>query len=332
MSPRGGVNAARSPDTSPTPVRGNVPVSGLIVTVYLCVPEVVPLVDHAVGLGGRERRGHDLGAGRDSRPLRQQGHVSRSGGREWQQAWRRPCPAMMLSFRIVVLVSGGLPPCWRDDNSHLTDRQQHLDWLYEPDAEVQPPRSRAAERADPDAADALFAERGYEEVTVEDIASAAGVARGLVHHYFGGRKQVSSLCLNGSAPCARNDSRRQWAAAPARASPVALRWLDWSEQTADLAGHARARRGHRRPRRQARRHRPCEPRRRAPRRSSRRHRRESPRLRYALECWTGLTRAATRRSLQGEGSREQTHEVIASTLEHVLRTFGAPPKPGRAAA
>ena len=38
-----------------------------------------------------------------------------------------------------------------------------------------------------DAANALFAERGYDEVSVEDIASSAGVTRGVVHHYFGGR-------------------------------------------------------------------------------------------------------------------------------------------------
>ena len=41
-----------------------------------------------------------------------------------------------------------------------------------------------------DAANGLLAERGYEEVTVDQIAKAAGVARGLVHHYFGGRKEV----------------------------------------------------------------------------------------------------------------------------------------------
>ena len=41
-----------------------------------------------------------------------------------------------------------------------------------------------------DAANALFAERAYDEVLIEDIASSAGVTRGLVHHYFGGRKQV----------------------------------------------------------------------------------------------------------------------------------------------
>src|SRR6478672_3960981 len=41
-----------------------------------------------------------------------------------------------------------------------------------------------------DAANDLFAERGYEDVSVEDIARAAGVTRGLVHHYFGGRTEV----------------------------------------------------------------------------------------------------------------------------------------------
>ena len=41
-----------------------------------------------------------------------------------------------------------------------------------------------------DAANTLFAERGYDAVLVEDIAKSAGVTRGLVHHYFGGRKDV----------------------------------------------------------------------------------------------------------------------------------------------
>src|SRR3954449_6596950 len=41
-----------------------------------------------------------------------------------------------------------------------------------------------------DAANALFAGRPYDEVSIEDIANAAGVSRGLVHHYFGGRKDV----------------------------------------------------------------------------------------------------------------------------------------------
>jgi hypothetical protein len=51
---------------------------------------------------------------------------------------------------------------------------------------------------------------------------------------------------------------------------------------------------------------------------------DSPRLRYALESCTGLNRAATRRWLRGEATREATHELLASTLEHVLRTCGGP--------
>jgi len=56
---------------------------------------------------------------------------------------------------------------------------------------------------------------------------------------------------------------------------------------------------------------------------------DTPRLRYALECWTALNRAATRRWLRGKATRDTTHELLASTLEHVLRTFGAPPAPPR---
>ena len=63
-----------------------------------------------------------------------------------------------------------------------------------------------------DAANDLFAERGYEEVSVEDIARAAGVTRGLVHHYFGGRTEVYIALLE------RLDALREDAAAAARGS------------------------------------------------------------------------------------------------------------------
>jgi hypothetical protein len=51
---------------------------------------------------------------------------------------------------------------------------------------------------------------------------------------------------------------------------------------------------------------------------------DSPRLRHALVCWTGLNRSATRRWLRGDATREATEELLASTLEHVLRKFGTP--------
>jgi AcrR family transcriptional regulator len=179
-----------------------------------------------------------------------------------------------------------------------------------------------------EAANALFAESAYDEVSVEDIASSAGVTRGLVHHYFGGRKEVYVALLE------RLGAVREQQLAPpagrsarARVADTVSRWLDWTEANrtiwlatlgrgediadADVrsvvAGLVR----------------------RAVALLAVHHAdiaEDSPRLRYALECWTGLNRAATQRWLHGEASREQTHELIASTLEHVLRTFGTPPK------
>ena len=182
-----------------------------------------------------------------------------------------------------------------------------------------------------DAANALFAERGYDEVSVEDIASSAGVARGLVHHYFGGRKQVYIALLE------RLGAVREQQLPPpvgrsarARVADNVSRWLDWTEQNRTIwlatlgRGEDIADPDVRRV--------VTDLVRRAVALVAAHHADiadDSPRLRYALECWTGLNRAATRRWLQGEASREQTHELIASTLEHVLRTFGAPPKPNR---
>ena len=180
-----------------------------------------------------------------------------------------------------------------------------------------------------DAANALFAERGYDEVSVEDIASSAGVTRGLVHHYFGGRKEVYIALLE------RLGAMREEQLPPpvgrsarARLADDVSRWLDWTEaEPRDLARHARARRGHRRPRHQGRRHRPRAPRRRASRRPPRRHRR---RLAAAALRARVLDRTQPRRHPPLATRRSHpraTHELLASTLEHVLRTFGAPPKP-----
>jgi AcrR family transcriptional regulator len=40
------------------------------------------------------------------------------------------------------------------------------------------------------AAARLFGERPYSEVSVNDIADAAGVAKGLMHHYFGSKREL----------------------------------------------------------------------------------------------------------------------------------------------
>ncbi|MFK4834878.1 TetR/AcrR family transcriptional regulator [Microbacterium sp. ZW T2_14] len=177
-----------------------------------------------------------------------------------------------------------------------------------------------------DVANDLFAERGYEEVSVEDIARSAGVTRGLVHHYFGGRKDVYIALLERLGTLLEEELRPPAGRdAHARVADSVSRWLDWTESNRviylgtiapgeDIAdpevrrvvtvlvrravavltvfhGEIAA---------------------------------DSARLRYALECWTGLNRSATRRWLRGEANREATQELLTSTLEHVLRTFGAP--------
>src|SRR3954463_13384323 len=178
-----------------------------------------------------------------------------------------------------------------------------------------------------DAANALFAERSYDEVSVEDIAGSAGVARGLVHHYFGGRKEVYIGLLErlgavreGQLPPPVGRSAR------ARVADTVSRWLDWTEANRTIwlgtIAHGED---------------VADPDvrrvvtglvRRAVALLAAFHSEiaeDSPQLRHALECWTGLTRAAPRRWLHGEATREATHELLASTLEHVLRTFGARP-------
>ena len=146
-------------------------------------------------------------------------------------------------------------------------------------------RLEAGQRRDQmlDAANDLFAEHGYEDVSVEDIARAAGVTRGVVHHYFGGRAEVY-VALAGAA---RRLPRGTAAAAggaqrpcPGRGLGVTLVGLDRGEPP-DLSGHHRTWRGPCRPRGETRRSRPQSPRRRPARGLPRRHR---PRLAPAPLC------------------------------------------------
>jgi AcrR family transcriptional regulator len=195
-------------------------------------------------------------------------------------------------------------------------------------------RLNADERRDQllDVANALLAERGYEEVTVEHIAKSAGVARGLVHHYFGGRKEVYLALLERVAAGREDDLRAPLGrSARARVADSVSRWLDWTEANATLylgtiaPGEDIADPDVRRV--------VADLVRRAVVQIAAFHAdiaEDSPRLRHALTCWTGLNRAATRRWLRGEATREATHELLASTLEHVLKTFGAPHRTGTA--
>src|SRR3954453_18133437 len=159
-------------------------------------------------------------------------------------------------------------------------------------------RLDAATRRDQilDSASALFAERGYEEVTIEDVAKAAGVARGLVHHYFGGRKEVL-LALLERVGVVREEQLRPpvGRSARARVADSVSRWLDWTEANRTIylgtiaPGEDIAAPDVRRV--------VAELMSRAVALIATFHAdiaHDSPRLRYALECWTGLNRAATR--------------------------------------
>ena len=189
-------------------------------------------------------------------------------------------------------------------------------------------RLSPAERRDQilDTANALFAERGYDDVTIDDIAKGAGVARGLVHHYFGGRKEVYLALLERLGGLREEELRPPVGrSARARVADTVSRWLDWTGANRTIylgtiapgedIGDPDVRRVvdelvHRAVAQVATFHADIAE--------------DSPRLRYALVCWTGLNRAATRRWLRGEATREATQELLASTLEHVLRTFGTP--------
>ena len=81
-----------------------------------------------------------------------------------------------------------------------------------------------------DAANELFAERAYDEVSIEDIAGAAGVTRGLVHHYFGGRKEVYIALVERIGSQREEHLRRPVGrSARARVGDTVTRWLDWTE-------------------------------------------------------------------------------------------------------
>ena len=211
----------------------------------------------------------------------------------------------------------------------LTDRQQHLGLFYEhtPKFSRLDPGSAANRsstrptRCSPSAATTRSRSRTSPAPPVSRAGSCTTTSAAA--------NRSTSRCSSGSAPCARNNYRRPWAAAPARAWPTTCRAGSTGPNRTARSGSARSGAAKTSPT-------PTSGRvvvelvRRAVALVAAHHAdiaQDSPRLRYALECWTGLNRAATRRWLQGEATREQTHELIASTLEHVLRTFGTPPKP-----
>ena len=80
-----------------------------------------------------------------------------------------------------------------------------------------------------DAAEGLFSERGYDGVSLSQIAAAAGLSRGTPNYFFGSKEQLYESVL------ARVFADRQ-AATAAAIRPV----LDWCERPGDATGLKRA--------------------------------------------------------------------------------------------
>jgi len=72
----------------------------------------------------------------------------------------------------------------------------HVSPEPQPDKEASAPRRTQSERREATrasliaAARRLFTERGYDDVSAEEIVRAAGVTRGALYHHFGGKPQL----------------------------------------------------------------------------------------------------------------------------------------------
>jgi AcrR family transcriptional regulator len=173
-----------------------------------------------------------------------------------------------------------------------------------------------------EAARRLFAMRPYRSVSTAEIAEQAGVARSLVHHYFGGIRGVF-LAVAGDGAAALSaartagpelsfeertahnvaahldviaDNRETWMAIvgqpvdPADADIAAL-VLAAREQAVAVTLHA---------------NRDVVP--------------DTPQARFALRCFTDFTIAATRAWLLGEQTRQETEALLLSTGRMLLST------------
>ena len=124
---------------------------------------------------------------------------------------------------------GWVPSLSTGGRAFLTGRQQHLHSAYE-HPEVQPPRSRTAARPDPRRGQRAVRRARLRRGLDRGHRGSAGVARGLVHHYFGGRKEVYIGLLE------RLGAVREEQLAPpvgrsarARVANSVTRWLGWTE-------------------------------------------------------------------------------------------------------
>lgn len=170
----------------------------------------------------------------------------------------------------------------------------------------------------------LFSEHGYDGVSVEAVARAAGVTRGLIHHYYGGKRELYLTvlaALSDSALHALDD--QAGGAEVARVRETMDVWMDWlhpnralwlaivpaeqpdpgvsrTVETAREAIVARLIELH------------------SPGTG------KQSRLRFAVLSWTGLADAACREWLQDRATGAETRELLAASLWHILETYGRP--------
>lgn len=77
----------------------------------------------------------------------------------------------------------------------------------------------------------LFSEHSYEDVSIDFIAEEAGVSKGLLYHYFGGKRAFYLASLEVSAARLRETVRPQPELSPAeRAKAGLVAYLDFVEQ------------------------------------------------------------------------------------------------------
>jgi AcrR family transcriptional regulator len=171
-----------------------------------------------------------------------------------------------------------------------------------------------------DAARALFSERPYTSVTTADVARAAGVARSLVHHYFGGIGEVFvAVVAQGGA--ALSDVRTAGPETPfderlARNIAASLDVIAENRETwLAVAGHGAAL---------------GDPRIRAlvdaaVQRSIERTLaanpdviQDTPVARYALRCFNAFSAEATRVWLTGEATRAATEALLVTASRDLL--------------
>jgi AcrR family transcriptional regulator len=105
-------------------------------------------------------------------------------------------------------------------------------------ATAAPPRFKRLETSERrrqilSAARRLFSDRHYGAVSTADIAAEAGVTRGLVHHYFGGKRELYLEVVRSLLELAPGVFAEEIAGSdPATALGVAVdRWLDVSERS-----------------------------------------------------------------------------------------------------